>query len=281
MLSIQEINILKSQNNRLKQQNKDLQKDNNNLVRKLNELKSQCKAEKLRNKKSNDNVLQIEGSTTMTDKEQIIIDEMNVIVQQCIFWQEGHCDCYQCENRYPHCLDYPNCYFKQLARKTQECEKWKSYYKLYRLDEELLKKIQAVVNSHPKYGVELTDTGVIEKDERLCTLEVHEQIKLIFDETLKENEELKKQVVRCSEGWGKADCEKNWYQQAEQAKQEENHDLTMKLYSYRMALEEIEEILDNGTANININAAHLVHQHYLARFCDIRNIISNAKAITT
>lgn len=61
MLSIQEINLLKSQNEGLKQQNKDLQKDNNNLVRKLNELKSQCKAEKLRNKKSNDNVLQIEG----------------------------------------------------------------------------------------------------------------------------------------------------------------------------------------------------------------------------
>lgn len=62
----------------------------------------------------------------MTNKEQIIIDEMNVIVQQCIFWQEGHCDCYQCENRYPHCLDYPNCYFKQLARKTQECEELKA-----------------------------------------------------------------------------------------------------------------------------------------------------------
>lgn len=50
MLSIPEINLLKSQNEGLKQQNKDLQKDNNNLVRKLNELKSQCKAEKLRNK---------------------------------------------------------------------------------------------------------------------------------------------------------------------------------------------------------------------------------------
>lgn len=50
MLSIPEINLLKSQNDGLKQQNRDLQKDNNNLVRKLNELKSQYKAEKLRNK---------------------------------------------------------------------------------------------------------------------------------------------------------------------------------------------------------------------------------------
>lgn len=50
MLSIQEINLLKSQNEGLKRQNKDLQKENNNLVRKLNEFKTQCKAEKLRNK---------------------------------------------------------------------------------------------------------------------------------------------------------------------------------------------------------------------------------------
>lgn len=61
----------------------------------------------------------------MTDKEQIIIDDMEVLVQSCKFWQEGHCDCYSCIDRYPHCLDFPNCYFKQLARKTQECEELK------------------------------------------------------------------------------------------------------------------------------------------------------------
>ena len=182
----------------------------------------------------------------MTDKEQITMNETNAGTEQqrtcetCnMTAQGGYLNCeYMCTYKVKKLKG-------DLARKTQECEKWKSYYKLYRLDGELLKKIQAVVNSHPKYGVELADTGVIEKDERLCTLEVPEQIKLIFDETLKENEELKKQVVRCSEGWGKADCEKNWYQQAEQAKQEENHDLTMKLYEYRNALDEIEGILDN------------------------------------
>lgn len=61
----------------------------------------------------------------MTDKEQIIIDDMEVLVQSCKFWQEGHCDCYSCTDRYPHCLDFPNCYFKQLQRKEQECEKLK------------------------------------------------------------------------------------------------------------------------------------------------------------
>lgn len=60
----------------------------------------------------------------MTDK-QIIIDDVDVSVQECIFWQEGHCDCYHCADRYPHCLDFPNCYFKQLACKTQECEELK------------------------------------------------------------------------------------------------------------------------------------------------------------
>ena len=61
----------------------------------------------------------------MPDKAQIIIEDMDVSAQECEFWQEGHCDCYHCEDRYPHCLDYPNCYFKQLARKTQECDRYR------------------------------------------------------------------------------------------------------------------------------------------------------------
>ena len=61
----------------------------------------------------------------MTDKEQIIIDDMEVLVQSCKFGQEGHCDCYSCTDRYPHCLDFPNCYFKQPQRKKQECEELK------------------------------------------------------------------------------------------------------------------------------------------------------------
>lgn len=58
----------------------------------------------------------------MADKEQIMID---LNVQECKFWQEGHCDCFLYENRYPHCLEFPNCDYKQLVRKTQEYEKYK------------------------------------------------------------------------------------------------------------------------------------------------------------
>lgn len=55
----------------------------------------------------------------MTDKEQIIID--GVDVSECNFLHvEGICtsDSYFCEG-------HINCYFKQLVRKTQECENYK------------------------------------------------------------------------------------------------------------------------------------------------------------
>ena len=74
------------------------------------------------------------------DKEQIIIDGCNVL--KCRYYQYKTLK--DCEMRYPEsgdceiglinylfngnldmeklCVDNPNCYFKQLARKTQECE---------------------------------------------------------------------------------------------------------------------------------------------------------------
>ena len=57
----------------------------------------------------------------MTDKEQIIINGVDV----------SRCENYNSKNRftcYPYicnCHEKPNCYFKQLARKTQECEELK------------------------------------------------------------------------------------------------------------------------------------------------------------
>lgn len=80
----------------------------------------------------------------MTDKEQIIIDGCNVL--KCRYYQYKTLK--DCEMRYPEsgdceiglinylfngnldmeklCVDNPNCIFKQLARKTQECENLKS-----------------------------------------------------------------------------------------------------------------------------------------------------------
>ena len=79
----------------------------------------------------------------MTDKEIIEIDGINVL--ECEHYQYKSLK--DCEMRYPesgdceigllnylfngnldiekYCKDNPNCYFKQLARKTQECEELK------------------------------------------------------------------------------------------------------------------------------------------------------------
>lgn len=155
----------------------------------------------------------------MTDKEQIIIDGVDVsgceYLKPYNYGTQFSCCCDNSKPSTPTritgrggCMYNLNCYYKQLARKTQECE-------------------------------ELKERASIAEDNFACEVQTR------------------------------------LYHQNEWLKFSEENDRYLK------ALEEIEEILDNGTANININAAHLVHQHYLARFCDIRNIISNAKAITT
>lgn len=61
----------------------------------------------------------------MTDKEQIMIDGVDVSV--CILRRRKEPNCTVC-NAYSSkvfefdCSDFKNCYFKQLSRKTQECE---------------------------------------------------------------------------------------------------------------------------------------------------------------
>lgn len=65
----------------------------------------------------------------MTDKEQIIVN--GVDVNKCFHYEKENKE-YTCRlNHTPFhyrlCEDCPNCYFKQLARKTQECEELKKY----------------------------------------------------------------------------------------------------------------------------------------------------------
>ena len=63
----------------------------------------------------------------MTDKEQIIIDEVDV--SGCILRRRKEANCTVC-NGYSSkvfefdCSDFKNCYYKQLARKTAECEQY-------------------------------------------------------------------------------------------------------------------------------------------------------------
>lgn len=53
------------------------------------------------------------------------MEEKKIIGQECEFYNEGHCLCYSDESHYPHCLEYPNCYYKQLQLKDKMIEKVK------------------------------------------------------------------------------------------------------------------------------------------------------------
>lgn len=58
----------------------------------------------------------------MTENKSIYVD--GVDVSKCVYN-----DCEYCtisKEAYCYCCDKPNCYFKQLAHKTQECEELKS-----------------------------------------------------------------------------------------------------------------------------------------------------------
>lgn len=95
----------------------------------------------------------------MTDKEQIIIT--GVDVSECEFFDGSHlCKCDETiidehkklknifSVKYVNCRDNYNCYFKQLARKTQECEELKE--RLERTEEDL--KYQCVDCMNVKSG---------------------------------------------------------------------------------------------------------------------------------
>lgn len=59
----------------------------------------------------------------MPDKEQVIIDGCDV--SECEYVCNtafGNIGCKLPFNEEIHCCNIPNCYFKQLARKTQECD---------------------------------------------------------------------------------------------------------------------------------------------------------------
>lgn len=62
----------------------------------------------------------------MTDKEKIIINGIDV--SKCKYLRGDYCDLHMENEFLCHCEDYPDCDYKQLVRKTQECEQLKEDY---------------------------------------------------------------------------------------------------------------------------------------------------------
>lgn len=194
----------------------------------------------------------------MTDK--IIID--GVDVRGCKYlYDDNLCkltkeQAYDDEEFVSFCKGCLNCYYKQLARKTKECEKWKSYYDLYSQNRDILKKIQAIVNSHPGYGVELTETGVIDKDERIACLEVNEQIELIFNEFEQQLQAEKYKVEELKKDLNNYKKQYRWNQ--------------IYKIKYKQAFKEIKEIADKllktATNDYEDSIAHEILQK-----CEVLN----------
>lgn len=116
------------------------------------------------------------------ENRTVIID--GVDVSKCKYFEDGECGCeyylrYGYEiTMHDRCEECPNCYFKQLARKTQECEELKEKIKIY-----------SEAFDNPEFRVALTDIQTGERD-----------IRMQRDERLtKENERYRKALEEIEE----------------------------------------------------------------------------------
>lgn len=103
----------------------------------------------------------------MTDKE-IIIDGVDVSKCSRLIVNKLYgyvCNCEEDEHLISSCKNRPNCYFKQLSRKTTECEEMKKGYA------ELTKIVSPYMDDFTGYNEELGGFDPI-----LCVKELQEQL---------------------------------------------------------------------------------------------------------
>lgn len=182
----------------------------------------------------------------MTDKEEIIIDSVNVA--GCVRLQDDEISC----DLGGECKGWGNCYYKQLARKTQECEKLS-----------ILVQEESARNGYVEY--ELNDK-LKQKTQECENLKAEE--KYLKQCCQKAGEELAKHSFEYD---GK---EKNLVVQA--------IELNEKYEKLKKALEEIEKVINNilnsclGRNTVSCRPAHNV----CGDLINILNIINKAKGET-
>lgn len=223
----------------------------------------------------------------MTDKEQIIID--GVDVSGCDFLIINRdkllCRCIKfnsfgdivnpknAENS--NCQHNCNCYFKQHSRKTQECEqKEKEINELHLIIDRLLeasgydKNISTAEDFEDVYADINYKLGLLDELKQEC-----EQIKEKYEALKLENEEGYEIVAElkheCEELEKQLETSEKWRIKAESL----NENFELKNTCYRKALEEIEKYLQTQLDGFGND----VYEMQKSAINNIRNIISRAK----
>ena len=183
----------------------------------------------------------------MTDKE-IIID--GVDVSGCFHYKNQSCiaDYLLTDQDFSNakCAYSPNCHFKQLQRKTQECEELKKGYA------ELTKIVSPYMDDFTGYNEELGGFDPI-----LCVKELCQQLA----HKMQENEELKKNnQILC-----------DLYKNVDSCLQKR----TEKFDRYRKAFEEIKEIVKDWYKNEW--SCYMCRKNMDKKLEDILDIINKAK----
>lgn len=123
------------------------------------------------------------------------------------------------------------------------------------------KRLLEIINAKPLETVDMDSAFEIEK----------------LKEQLQSKEQKIEQVKKFVAGlMFDVDCI-NWFERFVVAFEDWKTQLGNDRDRYKQALDEIEEILNNGTADTQTNNAKWLHEWFLARFCDIRDIINKAK----
>ena len=124
----------------------------------------------------------------MTDKEQIMIDGVDIM--DCdYYYVEQATDQVKCDNYGGYCQEHENCPFKQLTRKTQECEQ---------KEKELLSN-EKIINKLMKEVDELKQECEEYKKRAVCFKDVNKQLGYKYLTIKQECEELKEEIINKNE----------------------------------------------------------------------------------
>ena len=202
----------------------------------------------------------------MTDKEQIMIDGVNIL--DCDnYYVEQETDQVKCDLSGEYCRENKNCFYKKLARKTQECDIWKNQVLV--LDEEsvTVQVTQEQFEEYQKLKQECEKLSILAQEESARNGYVEYELNDKLKQKTQECENLKveeKYLKQCCAKAGEELAKHSFeYDGKEKNLVVQVMELNEKYEKLKKALEEIEEYTKNFSE--------------VDLFNDIKDIIKKAK----